>query len=105
MQKTHENSYWRSSQFATASQYYKNASGVVMLLGTNDSKESVWNSSEFYTDYSSMLMHFKNFESRYLKVNFIFDTVQLLPYFLVRQTSSLCGDPSSYLRRLSYQCT
>ena len=74
MQKTHENSYWRSSQFATASLYNKNASGVVMLLGTNDSKQSVY-SSEFYTDYSSMLMHFKNFESRYLKVNFIFYTV------------------------------
>ena len=102
MQKTHENSYWRSSQFDTASLYNKNASGVVMLLGTNDTKE---NSSEFYTDYSSMLMHFKNFESRYLKLNFIFDTVQLLPNILVRQTSSLCGDPSSYLRRLSYQCT
>ena len=64
MQKAPEMSYWRSAQFAMASHFRTNASGVVILLGTNDAKRSAWNESRFHLDYTSMVKHFKEFESR-----------------------------------------
>lgn len=63
-QKNQEQSYWNSPQFARASQYSNNASGVVILLGTNDTKVRAWNESLFYADYSSLVNHFKGFKSR-----------------------------------------
>ena len=71
LQKRGEQSYWNSPQFARASQYFKNASGVVILLGTNDTKVSAWNESLFYRDYSSLLNHFKGFKSRYSKFGIV----------------------------------
>ena len=55
---------WDSPQFARrALEYSQNASGVVILLGSNDSKHSLWNESRFFADYTSMVRHFKKFES------------------------------------------
>lgn len=64
VQRNLEYQYWNTSQFARASQYNKNATIVLILLGTNDSKQSAWNMSRFYVDYSSMVRHFKGFQSR-----------------------------------------
>jgi hypothetical protein len=67
VQRNLDNSYWNTIQFAMASQYRTNASAVVILLGTDDSKQPTWNATQFVADYSSMVRHFKEFESRYRK--------------------------------------